>query len=108
MARGSYPTLAERLIADFNKLNAEKISKGKVEASDLMQSVLDIIEKKIAKGNVTMADLTQEVKEALTGGSVAVVGEGAVGVVNLDVTLKQFYEDFNGVMTEQDQIWSVI
>ena len=106
-ARGAHNTLAERLIADFNKLNSEKISKGKVEASDLMQSVLDIIDNKIAKGQVTMADLTQEVKEALTGGSVAVVGEGAVGVVNLDATLKQFYEDFNGMMTEQDQTWSV-
>ena len=84
-ARGSYPSLAERLIAE-----------------------LDIINTKITKGQVTMADLTQEVKEALTGGSVPVVGEGAVGVVNLDATLKQFYEDFNGMMTEQDQKWSVI
>lgn len=71
------------------------------------RQILELIGKSIEKGNVTMADLTQEVKEALTGGSVPVVGEGAVGVVNLDATLKQFYEDFNGMMTEQDQIWSV-
>ena len=38
---------------------------------------------KIVKGQVTMSDLTQEVKEALTGGSVAVVGENAVGTVNI-------------------------
>ena len=38
---------------------------------------------KIIKGQVTMNDLTQEVKEALTGGSVAVVGVDAVGTVNL-------------------------
>ena len=38
---------------------------------------------KIVKGQVTMSDLTQEVKEALTGGAVAVVGENAVGTENL-------------------------
>ena len=59
-ARGSYTSLAERLIAE-----------------------LDIINKKITKGQVTMADLTQEVKEALTGGSVAVVGREAVGSENV-------------------------
>ena len=36
------------------------------------------IDEKIDKGNVTMSDLTQEVKEALTGGSVAVVGKNSV------------------------------
>ena len=38
---------------------------------------------KIIKGQVTMSDLTQEVKEALTGGAVAVVGESAVGTENV-------------------------
>ena len=38
---------------------------------------------KIVKGQVTMSDLTQEVKEALTGGAVAVVGENAVGTENV-------------------------
>ena len=38
---------------------------------------------KITKGQVTMSDLTQEVKEALTGGAVAVVGVGAVGTENV-------------------------
>ena len=33
---------------------------------------------KIVKGQVTMSDLTQEVKEALTGGAVAVVGRNTV------------------------------
>ena len=38
---------------------------------------------KIVKGQVTMSDLTQEVKEALTGGSVAVVGVNAVDTKNV-------------------------
>ena len=38
---------------------------------------------KIDKGNVTLDDLTQEVKLAMTGGSVAVVGEESVDTFNL-------------------------
>ena len=41
------------------------------------------INNKINKGEVSMTDLSQEVKEALTGGAVAVVGENAVGTENL-------------------------
>ena len=41
------------------------------------------IEGKIDKGNVALSDLTQEVKLAMTGGSVAVVGENAVGTENV-------------------------
>lgn len=41
------------------------------------------IYEKIDKGNVTLNDLTQEVKEAMTGGAVAVVGVGAVDTVNV-------------------------
>ena len=41
------------------------------------------INNKISKGEVAMSDLTQEVKEAMTGGSVAVVGVDAVGTENL-------------------------
>lgn len=41
------------------------------------------IDNKIDKENVTLNDLTQEVKLAMTGGSVAVVGENAVGNENL-------------------------
>ena len=50
------------------------------------------INNKIDKGNVTMSDLTQEVKEALTGGAVAVVGVDAVGTENIQdgaVTLQK-------------------
>ena len=38
---------------------------------------------KITKGQVTMSDLSQEIKEAFTGGSVAVVGVDAVDTVNV-------------------------
>ena len=41
------------------------------------------IEGKIDKGNVTLSDLTQEVKLAMTGGTVAVVGEDSVGTENI-------------------------
>ena len=41
------------------------------------------IDEKIDKGNVTLNDLTQEVKLAMTGGSVAIVGENAVGTENI-------------------------
>ena len=41
------------------------------------------IDGKIDKGNVTLNDLTQEVKLAMTGGSVAVVGENSVGTENI-------------------------
>ena len=41
------------------------------------------IANKIDKGNVTLDDLTQEVKTAMTGGSVAVVGENSVGTENI-------------------------
>ena len=50
------------------------------------------INNKINKGQVTMSDLTNEVKEALTGGAVAVVGVDAVGTENIKdgaVTLKK-------------------
>ena len=45
--------------------------------------LVEQIDGKIDKGNVTLNDLTQEVKLAMTGGSVAVVGENAVGTENI-------------------------
>lgn len=43
------------------------------------KGLVDQVTNKIDKGNVTLSDLTQEVKLAMTGGSVAIVGENAVG-----------------------------
>ena len=45
--------------------------------------LVEQIDGKINKGNVTLNDLTQEVKLAMTGGSVAVVGENSVGAENI-------------------------
>ena len=47
------------------------------------QDFLARFNNKINKGEVSMSDLTQEVKEAMTGGSVAVVGVDAVDTVNV-------------------------
>lgn len=69
MARKYFKDLASRLDAgDQVALNA-----------------LDIANRKIddASGTVTMDNLSQTVKEAMTGGSVPVVGEGAVGTLNM-------------------------
>ena len=60
---------------------------------------------KIVKGQVTMSDLTQEVKEALTGGAVAVVGEGAVDTINIQnaaVTNNKLSDYYNS----RDQIYN--
>lgn len=45
--------------------------------------LVEQVARKIDKGNVTLSDLTQEVKLAMTGGTVAVVGEDAVGTENI-------------------------
>ena len=45
--------------------------------------LVEQVANKIDKGNVTLDDLTQDVKLAMTGGSVAVVGENAVGTENI-------------------------
>ena len=58
------------------------------------------INNKINKGDVSMSDLTQEVKEALTGGAVAVVGESSVNTTNIvddAVTVKKLA---NGVRND--------
>ena len=62
IARGGFDTLGERL-NDTNTQLAQKVNKN--------------------RGEITSADLSQEVKEAMTGGSVAVVGIRGVGTENL-------------------------
>ena len=69
---------------------------------------------KIIKGQVTMNDLTQEVKEALTGGSVAVVGVDAVDTVNVKngaITIEKIsftVEDLLGdYLTAENEGWVI-
>ena len=69
---------------------------------------------KIDKGEVTMSDLSQEIKEALTGGAVAVVGVNAVGTENikdnsvtiqkLSFTIEDFFGDYLAIDGES---WEV-
>ena len=69
---------------------------------------------KITKGQVTMSDLSQEIKEAFTGGAVAVVGVGAVGTENIKdgaVTIQKLsftIEDFFGeYLATDNEKWEV-
>ena len=69
---------------------------------------------KITKGQVTMSDLSQEIKEAFTGGAVAVVGVNAVGTENIkdnSVTIQKLsftVEDFLAkYMASDNESWEV-
>ena len=92
MARGGHETLGDRLDETTTQLAQT--------ASDL--------NKKVGGGILAeMGDLSQEVKEGMTGGSVAVVGEGAVGMVNLNAELSAIINDWTSVLTNENQYWSV-
>ena len=70
------------------------------------QDFLARFNNKINKGEVTMSDLTQEVKEALTGGSVAVVGVNSVGTENIKdgaVTIKKLA--FAGAFANEGEVF---
>lgn len=62
-----------------------------VDVREAMARALEIVSNAISLGggqeslqlSIRISDLSQEVKEALTGGAVAVVGEGAVNTVNV-------------------------
>ena len=54
-----------------------------------------------------MSRLDQDVKEAMTGGSVAVVGEGAVGMVNLNSELATIIGNWEAVLTIENESWVV-
>ena len=69
---------------------------------------------KITKGQVTMSDLSQEIKEAFTGGAVAVVGVGAVDTVNVKngaITIEKISftaEDLLGdYLTAENEGWAI-
>ena len=69
---------------------------------------------KITKGKVTMSDLSQEIKEAFTGGAVAVVGVDAVDTVNVKngaITIEKISftaEDLLGdYLTAENEGWVI-
>lgn len=69
---------------------------------------------KITKGQVTMSDLSQEIKEAFTGGAVAVVGVDAVDTVNVKngaITIEKISftaEDLLGdYLTAENEGWAI-
>ena len=78
------------------------------------QDFLARFNNKINKGEVSMSDLTQEVKEALTGGAVAVVGVDAVDTVNVKngaitiekiaFTAEEFLADY---LTAENEGWVI-
>lgn len=78
LARGSFDTLNDRLddMANASKYLSANLSN------------------KITRGNneVTFSDLSQEVKEALTDGSVAVVGTSSVSDINMSLNAASAYE----------------
>ena len=96
-------TFSDEMLTNIGKLNAHLVlilSDGKITSDGFAIEVIKgandgvvvptngnglvkQIDGKIDKGNVTLGDLTQEVKLAMTGGTVAIVGEDAVGTENI-------------------------
>ena len=85
----SFTALAEALIT-VNQYNSRitNVENTKVDKSTFEQNKLSVdqqLQHKVGGGKAaTMADLGQDVKEAMTGGSVAVVGSGAVNNTNIN------------------------
>lgn len=70
--------------------NLNKIENGIVELGEQLDNNTNELSKKLDKtGIVTMGNMGQDVKEAMTGGSVAVVGVKGVGVINLDRNIEK-------------------
>jgi len=93
MARKHFKDLASRLDAgDQVALNALNEANRKIDNSS---------------GTVTMDNLSQAVKTAMTGGSVPVVGENAVGKINLTNDLRAIITDFEALMTTENEGWVI-
>lgn len=84
----------KEIIADAGNSNAEIVAARTTFDGQTFQTIgdrsdaeslrtLTQLRSKLDKGGVTLEDLTTEVKEAMTGGSVPVVGENSVGTENL-------------------------
>ena len=68
-----------KITSDGFPIQVFKGTNGGVVVPANVDGLVKQIDAKIDKGNVTLGDLTQEVKLAMTGGSVAIVGENSVG-----------------------------
>jgi hypothetical protein len=93
IARGTNPNLNTRLnkMDETDRRYAEKIDSNYNEITEQLSQTEQKLNKKVGLGVLaSMGDLSQEVKTAMTGGSVAVVGEGSVTLENLanDVRVK--------------------
>src|SRR5699024_7075153 len=87
-ARGGHQVLADRLNETEREIEDKKADK--IALSQIAQSKRD------KNVDIEMKDLSQGVREAMTGGSVAVVGEDSVGKVNLknkSVTTEKIHEN---------------
>lgn len=93
MAKGVYATLKDRLDAG-DVLSDKALNEALMKIDD-------------ASGSVTMDNLDQAVKAAMTGGSVAVVGENAVGKINLTNDLRAIITDFEALMTTENESWAI-
>lgn len=88
LARKDKATLGQRLDAD------------KQELSQRLAEEQNKLDNKVGSGVLaTMGDLAQDIKTAMTGGSVAVVGPGAVTNVNLANDVKTRLESFKYTST---------
>lgn len=66
--------------------------KGKQNLGEKISELDSLLEQKMNKdGIVTLANLGQDVKESMTGGSVAVVGEDMINLDNLGYDFKTYY-----------------
>lgn len=94
-ARGFFSTLNARLNnTDGNVENTTRQLAHKADKGALAQVAISKRDKEV---EIEMEDLSQEVKESMTGGSVAVVGNDSVGTTNLknnSVTNDKITADF--------------
>ncbi len=86
-ARGGHQVLADRLnsvdMELTQKATRDEVVNGLDEKVDKIALSQSLNTKRDKDVEIEMADLSQKVREAMTGGSVAVVGEDAVGSINL-------------------------
>src|SRR5690625_2209592 len=82
---------------NYNKANKTEVNELANEKADKAALALVANSKRDKVIEIEMKDLSQDIKEAMTGGSVAVVGENAVGNINLkarSVSRDKFDQDF--------------